>query len=109
MEKFITFSVSIKKEYDNGKKISYKLKFIDGFRFLSTSLSNLVENLLDIYKKKCKKCMGKKAISECKPIDIKDNRLIYKRKERNDKSYKPINGLKRINFVVEMLIIFFGC
>ena len=53
--------------------------------------------------------MGKKAISECKPIDIKDNRLIYKRKERNDKSYKPINGLKRINFVVEMLIIFFGC
>ena len=61
MEKFITFSVSIKKEYDNGKKISYKLKFIDGFRFLSTSLSNLVENLLDIYKKKMQKMHGEKS------------------------------------------------
>ena len=31
MEKYITFSVPIKKKYDNGKTISYKLKFIDNF------------------------------------------------------------------------------
>ena len=37
-EKYITFSVPISKELDNGKTITYKLKFIDGFRFMSTSL-----------------------------------------------------------------------
>ena len=41
-EKYITFSVPIKKELDNGKTITYKLKFIDSFRFMSTSLSNLL-------------------------------------------------------------------
>ena len=44
-EKYITFSVSIKKELDNGKSITYKIKFIDSFRFISGSLSNLVDNL----------------------------------------------------------------
>ena len=36
----------------------------------------------------------KKTISVCKFIDFKDNNLIYKCKECNDKSHKPINGLK---------------
>ena len=40
-EKYITFSVPIKKELDNGKTIIYKLKFIDSFRFMSTSLSKI--------------------------------------------------------------------
>ena len=44
MEKYITFSVPIKKECDNGKTITYKLKFIDSFRFMPTSLSELVDN-----------------------------------------------------------------
>ena len=38
----MTFSVAIKKELDNGKTITYKLKFTDSFRFMSTSLSKLV-------------------------------------------------------------------
>ena len=46
MEKYITFSVPIKKEYDNGKTITYKLKLIDSFRFMPTSLSELVETHL---------------------------------------------------------------
>ena len=50
-EKYITFSVPISKELDNGKTITYKLKFIDSFRFMSTSLSSLVDNLSEIYKK----------------------------------------------------------
>ena len=33
IEKYITFSVPISKELDNGKTITYKLKFIDSFRF----------------------------------------------------------------------------
>ena len=35
-EKYITFSVPIKKDLDNGKIITYKLKFIDTFRFMPT-------------------------------------------------------------------------
>ena len=50
--KYITFSVPIKKELDNGKTITYKLMFIDSFRFMSTSLSKLVDNLSEIYSKK---------------------------------------------------------
>ena len=53
-EKYITFSVPIKKELDNGKTITYKLKFIDSFRFMSTSLPKLVDNLSEIYSKKCR-------------------------------------------------------
>ena len=47
-EKYITFTVPISKELDNGKTITYKLKFIDSFRFMSTSLSSLVDNLSEI-------------------------------------------------------------
>ena len=54
-EKYITFSVPIKKELDNGKTITYKLKFIDSFRFMSTSLSSLVDNLSDGFH--CNKCI----------------------------------------------------
>ena len=49
MEKYITFLVPIKKEVinNNGDKkiITYKLKFIDSFRFMSTSLSELIDNM----------------------------------------------------------------
>ena len=54
-EKYITFSVPISKELDNGKTI--KLKFIDSSRFMSSSLSSLVDNLSEIYKKKEKQRM----------------------------------------------------
>ena len=42
-EKCITFSVPISKEFDNGKTIIHKLKFIDSFRFMSTPLSSLTK------------------------------------------------------------------
>ena len=51
-EKYITFSVPIKKEHDNGKTTTYKLKFIDSYRFMQDSLSNLVDNSSGIDKKK---------------------------------------------------------
>ena len=53
-EKYITFLVSINKQFDNGKTITYELKFIDSFRFMSTSLSILVDNLSEIYEKNSK-------------------------------------------------------
>ena len=36
-EKYITFSVPIEKELDNGKTITCKLRFINSFKFMSTS------------------------------------------------------------------------
>ena len=51
-DKYINFSVPIKKEHDNGKATTYKLKFIDSYRFMQDSLSNLVDNLSGINIKK---------------------------------------------------------
>ena len=34
-----------KKELENNKAITYKTKFTDSFRFMSSSLSSLVDNL----------------------------------------------------------------
>ena len=45
------FFVPIKKELDNGKTVTYKLKFISSFRFMLTSLLKLVDNLSEIYSK----------------------------------------------------------
>ena len=47
-EKYNTFSVPIKKEHENGKTTTYKLKLIDSYRFMQDSLSNLVDNLSGI-------------------------------------------------------------
>ena len=57
-EKYITFSVLIKKKIDNkNTDITYKIKYIDSFRFMATSLSKLVDNLTDnIHNNKCIKC-----------------------------------------------------
>ena len=64
-EKYITFSVPIKKEItkkdkngnDKITKISYKTKFIDSYRFMSTSLSNLVSNLSEgLHNDRCIEC-----------------------------------------------------
>ena len=57
-EKYITFSVPIKKKIENKNiDITYKIKFIDSLRFMATSLSKLVDNLTDnIHNDKCIKC-----------------------------------------------------
>ena len=47
-EKYITFSVPIKKRIENkDMEITYKIKCIDSFRFMATSLSKLVDNLIE--------------------------------------------------------------
>ena len=57
-EKYITFSVPIKTKINNKNiDITYKIKFIDSFRFMATSLSKLVDNITDnIHNDKCIKC-----------------------------------------------------
>ena len=57
-EKYITFSVPIKKNIENKDiEITYKIIFIDSYRFMAMSLSKLVENLSEgIHNNKCVDC-----------------------------------------------------
>ena len=57
-EKYITFSVPIKKKIENKDlQITYKIKFIDSYRFMASSLSKLVDNLSEgIHNNKCSDC-----------------------------------------------------
>ena len=54
-EKYITFSVPIKKKIEKKDlEITYKIKFTDSYRFMSSSLSKLVDNLSEgIHNNKC--------------------------------------------------------
>ena len=66
MEKYISFSVPIKKEHDNDKTITYNIKFVDTCRFMPSKLSDLVDNLSEINNKVCKTCIeGKNIKSGC--------------------------------------------
>ena len=71
-EKYITFSVPLEKE--GSKIIIYNLMFIDSYRFKSTSLSNLVDNLSGMYDKECKKCMEIKKIDLF--VDLSDLKMV---------------------------------
>ena len=56
-ETYITFSVPIKKELGNGKTITCKIKFIDSSRFMSSSLSSLIDDLSEgLHYDKCIDC-----------------------------------------------------
>ena len=55
-EKHITFSLPIDKGLGNNTSIKYKIKFIDSFRFMSSRLSKLANDLSEIYSKGCKGC-----------------------------------------------------
>ena len=93
--KYITFSVLLKTINKNGKPIIYKLKFIDSYRFMTTSLSSLTDNLSEINKKECKSCKEREKISiNCAFIKLENNRLIYKCKKCDDISYKSVETLK---------------
>ena len=93
-EKYITFSIPIKKEHDNGKTITYKIKFIDSCRKMSHKLSNLVDDLFEINNKDCKTCVKRKNIkSERDFIGFKNNRSNYWCKECKGTSIKSVNEL----------------
>ena len=74
-EKYITFSVPIKKKIENKNiDITYKIKFIDSFRFMATSLSKLVDNLTDdIHNDKCIKCKSNLCF-----VRVINEKLIFK-------------------------------
>ena len=55
IEKCINFSIKIQKEIKNENTRVYEIRFTDSARFMSSSLSSLVDNLP--YKKECKDCV----------------------------------------------------
>ena len=57
-EKYITSSEPIKKKFENKSiEITYKIKFIDSYRFKSMPLSKLIDNLSEgIHNNKCSDC-----------------------------------------------------
>ena len=95
-EKYITFSVPLEKEIKNNKLVTYKLRFIDSSRFMSTSLASLVDNLSKVGNTNCKKCMERhKIISQYQYIKHKNNKLIYKCKQCDKLYSKPISVLSK--------------
>ena len=75
-EKYITFSAPIKKKIENKDiEITYKIKFIDSYIFMSSLLSKLVDNLSEgLHNNKCLDC------ASCLDyIKTKNEKLIPKR------------------------------
>ena len=69
MGKYITFSAPIKKKYDDSKTITHKLRFIDSFRFMPTSLSELVNNMSENFNSiECKSCTKNNRYEQCKKL-----------------------------------------
>ena len=61
---------------------------------MNTSLSSLTDNLSEINNKECKRWMERnKTKSDCQYTKHKDNRLVYKCKKCNYKSYKSVYEL----------------
>ena len=86
------FLITNYKELDNSKSIIYKLKFVDIFRFMSTSLSSLVDNLSDRFH--CNKCINCK--SSLDYMIPRDDQLIfvcfqYKKNDQKDFNKDLIN------------------
>ena len=111
-EKYITFSISIKKKIENKDlEITYKIKFIDSYRFMASSLSKLVDNLSEgIHNNKCVNC------NYClEYIKIKNEKLIlecYNCKQRYRKNFNKElikRFASRIVFVIMILINSYYC
>ena len=103
-EKYITFSVPLKKKIENKNlEITYKIKFTNSFRFMSSSLSKLADNLSEgIHNNKCSDCKSnldyvhitknKKLLLKCFNCNI-----YYKKKFNNDLIKKIKNTYRFCN------------
>ena len=88
-EKYITFSVPIKKKINKKNiDITYKIKFIDSFRFMATSLSKLVDNLTgNIHNDKCIKCKSNLCF-----VRVMNETLLFKCIDCNKEYEKELNN-----------------
>ena len=119
-KKYITFSVPLKKKIENKNlEITYKIKFIDSFRFMSSSLSKLFDNLSEgIHNNKCSDCksnLDSVRITKIKKLLLKcfNCNIYYKKNFNHDliKKFKNTysfcnndkSSLERINTFVLLL------
>ena len=79
MENISLFLYQLRKIVMMAKKIPYKLRFIDSFRFMLTSLSELVDSMSEIFNSiECSSCIEKiKISSQCCFLGLK-NRSTYR-------------------------------
>ena len=94
-EKYITFSVPIKKKIENKDlETTYKIKFTDSYRVMTSSLSKLVDNLSEgIHNNKCSDCGSNldyiKIMAKPSSLERKNEKLIlecYNCKQRYKKN-----------------------
>ena len=96
-EKYITFSVPIRKKIENkNMDITYKIKFVDSFRFMVTSLLKLGDNLTDnIHNEKCIKCKTNlcfvRAMNETLTFGCVDCKKEYKKDINNKLKERFLN------------------
>ena len=111
-ENYITFSVPLKKKIENKNiEITYKIKFIDSYRFMSSWLSKLVDNLSEgIHNNKCVDC------NSCLDyIKIKNEKLLLKCFNCNTYYKKKFNKdlIKKLKihivFVIMILVNSYYC
>ena len=98
-EKYITFSLPIKKELGNDKSITYKIKFIDSFRFMSSSLSSFVDNLSE--ELHSDKCTDRKSCLDY--MKTKDDQLIFRCFECKKNYKKDFNNELIMNTLINLV------
>ena len=88
-ERYKTFSVPIEKKFNNKNiYITYKIKFIDSFRFMATSLSKLVDNLTgNIHNDKCIKCKSNLCF-----VRVMNETLVFKCIDCDKECEKELNN-----------------
>ena len=74
--KYMSFSVPLKKIKKDNKCVTYSLKFVGSMKFMNDSLSNLVDNLSELY--------------TCKCLDKKDQDIKVTYKEKKIHAHKNI-------------------
>ena len=102
-----TFSTNKKKIENKNIEITYKLKFIDSYKFMSMPLSKLVDNLLEeVHNNKCahcKSCLDYVRSTKNEKLILKCfNCETYYRKKINKELINDL--LVRMNFVIKTLI-----
>ena len=86
------FEGKLQKKLDNDKSVTHKIKFIDSFRFISSSLSNFVDNLSGgLHSDKCIDCKYCLDYISVNGVALKDNQKIFRCFECKNNYNKDFN------------------
>ena len=91
-EIYYFFSVEVKEELGNSKTFTHKLKCIDSFKFMWSSLSSLVNNLSEIYSKDAEGVKKEKKWISMWFYRLQNNKLHYKCNICKKRWWHPLVG-----------------